>query len=210
MNTESRSACSFPLSIKLLCTAWVVVLVPIWIRVQGIHNFLWLSDIGLFGACLALWTGSRLLASITAVGVVVPDLAWTLIFLGRLLIDVGPVEQSGFMFDTGLPLFIRSLSLFHVFLPPLLVWMVFYAGYDWRALPLQVLLTAAVLLITLNATHPKDNVNFVFGFGEPPQPPLRQPWWSLLQLLILTFGAYVPTHIFLKWLSRHSETASPS
>ena len=198
---SSHAGCAIPLWIKLCCTAWVVVLIPIWIREQGVHNFLWLSDVGLFGACVALWLENRLLASMMAVGIVLPDLGWTLIFLGRLLIDAGPFERAGWMFDRSLPLFIRSLSLFHILIPPLLVWTVYRLGYDRRALPFQTLLTAAVLLLTYFATDPADNINFVVGFGDPPAPPMPQPIWVLAQTPILFLGAYLPTHLFLRWLT---------
>jgi len=181
-----------------------MVLIPVWIRVQGFHNFLWLSDIGLFGACLALWLENRLLASMMAVGTVLPDLAWTLLFLGRLLIDAGPLQQSGFMFDTDLPLFVRSLSLFHVLLPPLLVWTVYRLGYDRRGLLLQTVFTAPVLLISYWAVDAEHNVNFVYGIGEPPNSPLPQPWWFVSQLMILFFLAYLPTDFLLRWLSARS------
>ncbi|WP_164101686.1 membrane-associated protein [Candidatus Laterigemmans baculatus] len=198
MGTSAASEQRLPLSIKLGCTLWVAVLVPVWIRVQGLHNFLWLSDIALLGTCVALWSESRLLLSMMALGGVLPELAWTFVFLGRLMIDSGPLEQSGYMFNDELPLFVRGLSLFHVFLPPLLVYAVRRVGYDCRALLLYSILTFAVLLACYYATDPAENLNFVFGFGDPPRPPLAQPYWMAAQMAILLGGAYWPTHALLK------------
>lgn len=194
-----------PLAIKIAYTAWVVVLIPVWIDVQGVQNFLWLSDIGLIGVCLALWLESRLLASMMAVGVVLPDLAWTLLYVGRLLIDAGPLERAGYMFDDDLSLFVRGLSLYHIFLPPLAVWMVFRLGYHRQAVPAQTLLTWILLPVVYLATDPADNINFVFGFGDPPRPPVPQPFWLLAQMVALPLGVYLPMHVFLRqWARNHN------
>ena len=202
MQNSLAGAPRISLGIKIVYTAWVVVLVPVWIEVQGLENFLWLSDIGLLGTCLALWLENRFLASMMALGVVLPDLAWTVIFVGRLLIDAGSLERSGYMFDENLSLFVRGLSLYHVFVPPLLVWMVRRLGYDRRALPAQILFTCILLPLTYAVTAPAENINFVFGFGEPPEPPVPQPYWLLAQLIGLPLGAYLPMHWILNRWSR--------
>ncbi|RWK70226.1 MAG: hypothetical protein EOR45_35080, partial [Mesorhizobium sp.] len=65
-----------PLWITLPYTLFVAVLTPVyWLR-YGPGNFLWFSDIALFAVLIALWTGSRLLYSMMAVGVLPLEFAW--------------------------------------------------------------------------------------------------------------------------------------
>lgn len=193
----------FPLWLKLAYTAWVVALVPVWVPYQGWNNFLWLSDIAFFMTCLALWTENRFVTSMAAVGIILPDGAWILYFLARLTIDAGPFEQTGYMFDESLPLYVRGLSLFHVVLPPLLLWMTYRVGYDRRALWAQTLLAWPVLLISYFFTDPAESINMVHGFGEPPSPPIAQPWWLISEIVLLPLAVYLPTHYLLRrWTSR--------
>src|ERR671930_687658 len=88
----------------------VPVIAVIYGRAYGSSNFLWLSDIGLVLTLVALLSGSRLLASMTAVGVLALELAWTIDFLagGRL------ITIAAYMFDTKLTRHLRALSLFHL------------------------------------------------------------------------------------------------
>ncbi|WP_145358799.1 membrane-associated protein [Alienimonas californiensis] len=170
---------------------------------QGWNNFLWFSDIAFLATCLALWLESRLLASMTAVGILLPDLAWTLHFLADLIVDTGLLEQSGYMFNEQIPLFVRGLSLFHAVVPPLLVWMVYRLGYDGRGLAAQTLLAWLVLPACYFFTDPAESINFVSGFGEPPRPPIPQPWWLIAESILLPVGIYLPTHLLLaRWFGR--------
>ena len=92
----------------------------------GPANFLWGSDIALFGTLLALWTESRLLASMMALGVLLPEVAWNVDFAVRSILGPDAIAVSGtrYMFDPEIPLFVRGLSSFHVALPVILVWLV--------------------------------------------------------------------------------------
>ena len=76
-----------------------------------------------------------LLTSAMAVAVLVPEAVWNLDFFTRLIAgrDVIGLDATGYMFDAALPLWLRALSLFHVFLPLLLLWTVRRLGYDPRA-----------------------------------------------------------------------------
>ena len=57
----------------------------------------------------------------------------------------GPlIGLANYMFDTSIPRFTRGLSLFHVALPLLLVWMLHRLGYDRRALFWQTIVAAVV------------------------------------------------------------------
>jgi hypothetical protein len=74
-----------PLWIKIAYTLFVCVLVPVYVRHYGPANFLWFSDVALLVMVPALWIESRLVASMMALAVVLPELAWNLDFFGRLL-----------------------------------------------------------------------------------------------------------------------------
>src|SRR5690606_41616555 len=63
------------LALALLFTAMTAVIVPIYYREHGPANFLWFSDIALFGMTIALWLESPLIASMMAVGVLLPEAA---------------------------------------------------------------------------------------------------------------------------------------
>ena len=103
------------------------------------------------------------------------------------------------MFDQSIPLWIRALSLFHVVLPPLLVWMVYRLGYDRRAFFAQTILAFIVLLASYLLATQKENVNWVYGFGEKPQTWMPAPLFVLVLMIAFPLLVYLPTHfLFLK------------
>ena len=69
-----------PFWLKIACTAYLCVLVPVNWRQYGPVNFLWFSDIALFMLVTALWWDNRLLVSMSALAVLVPEAAWNLDF----------------------------------------------------------------------------------------------------------------------------------
>jgi len=151
---------------KGVYTAFVAVLIPVYWMHHGPENFLWFSDIALFATLIAVWIENRLLVSMMAVGVLLPEIAWCAGFFVQLLGSggwfLGAVE---YMFDPRLPAWLRALSLFHLGLPPLLIVLVRRWGYDRRALVAQTLLAWAVMLLAYFLTHPSGNVNWVHGWG---------------------------------------------
>jgi hypothetical protein len=157
-------------------------------REYGPANFLWLSDIALVFTLAALVTGSRLLASMAAVGVLVLEIAWTIefIFGGRI------IGLAAYMYDSKLPLYLRGVSLFHIALPPTLLFLVSRLGYDKRALVYQTLLTWVVLIVTYVATDPEKNINWVFGPGNQPQHRLPPLLYLGLEMAI------IPVFVFLQ------------
>jgi hypothetical protein len=102
-----------PIWVKLAYTAFVVVLVPAYIRQYGPGNFLWFSDVALFLGLAAIWLEHPLLASTQAVAVVVPESLWIIEFLLRVTIGVRVVGHTDYMFDESIPVFVRAISLFH-------------------------------------------------------------------------------------------------
>jgi len=171
----------------------VPVIAVIYWRTYGPTNFLWLSDIGLVLTLAALLSGSRLLASMGAVGVLALELAWTIDFLagGRF------ISIAAYMFDVKLPRYLRGLSLFHLALPPTLLFLVYQFGYDRRALIYQTLLTWAVLIVTYVTTDPEKNINWVFGPGSKPQHVVPPLLYLGLEMAIIPICVFLPTHLLL-------------
>ena len=187
-----------PLWLKLAYTLFVCLLVPVYWRAYGPTNFLWFSDIALLLTLAALWFESRLLASMLALSVLILDLAWNVDFFTRLATGVQLTPLSRYMFNQGIPLFVRSLSLFHVMLPLLLLWLVAHLGYDRRAFVAQTLLAWLILPVTYLCTNPARNINWAFGYGPQPQTLLPAPLYVCLLMLIFPLCLYLPTHFALK------------
>jgi len=189
-----------PLWLKLGYTLMVTAIVPVYFVHYGPANFLWFSDIALIATAVALWAESRLLASMMAVAVLLPELLWNISFFSRLLVRVRVSPLADYMFDRAIPLWIRALSLFHIPMPLVLLWMVHALGYDARALPAQTALAWVVFPVTYAVTDPKENINWVFGPGGQPQRRLPPRLYLLLVLLVFPLIVYVPTHVLLTTL----------
>ncbi len=129
-----------------------------------------------------------------AVGVLALELAWTIdFFVGGRFIGL-----AAYMYDSKLPLYLRSLSLFHLALPPTLLFLLYRFGYDQRALIFQTLLTWVVLIVTYVATDPEKNINWVFGPGNKPQQLLHPLLYLGLEMVIVPICVFLPTHLLLK------------
>jgi hypothetical protein len=186
--------------IKIPYTVFVCVLVPVYWLERGPANFLWLSDIALLATVPALWLENRFLASMMAVGVLLPELAWNLDFFLRLITgyDVIGLNGTGYMFGTSYTPLFKFFSLFHVFLPTLLLWMIYRLGYDRRAVYAETLLIWVLLLVCYLATDPERNLNWVFGMGNPPQTWVSGPLYLVLLMCLYPLLVLVPTHYILK------------
>ena len=200
-----------PLAVKLGFTAFMAVLVPVYWLNYGPTNFLYFCDVALFLTLAAVWTESALLASMAAVGIVLPQLVWVLDFAGGLC-GVKLLGMTAYMFDERRPLFLRGLSLFHGWLPFLLLFLVKRLGYDKRALPAWWALAWSLILFcymfmpgpTPNATTPV-NINYVHGMSDD----VAQTWMPPLAWLVTLMAGlpallYVPTHLALKKWFTHS------
>lgn len=189
-----------PLWLKLAYAVFLAVMVPVYARkaAAGVRNFLWFSDIALFGAVAALWLESPLIASMMGVAVLLPELVWNLSFVSRLLFGRGMTGIADYMFDPHERWYMRALSLFHVHMPVVLVWLIWRLGYDDRALLAQTLVAWVVVPLTYAVTEPRFNINRVFGPGTRPQRRLHPLLYLVLLLLIGPLILYVPTHLILR------------
>ncbi|WP_280151296.1 hypothetical protein [Piscinibacter sp. XHJ-5] len=185
--------------IKLAYSAMLAVIVPVYIVSWGWRNFLWFSDIALIGTGIALWLESSLLASMMALAVLLPELVWNASYFGRLLFGAHVTDLAGYMFDPGKSRFVRALSLFHVVLPVVLLWLLHELGYDPRALPAQTVLAWLVLPLTYAVTTPADeNINWVRGFGDTAQTRVPPRLWLAMLMAAFPLVLYLPTHFVLQ------------
>ncbi|MEX0590336.1 MAG: hypothetical protein WD207_04550, partial [Xanthobacteraceae bacterium] len=178
-----------PLWLKIAYGAFVPVLIIIYWPRYGPSNFLWLSDVALFFAAAAVILESSLLASMPAVGVLPLEIFWTIDF-----ILLGRFGLTSYMFDPKYPLWLRAISLFHLALPPTLLWMLYKFGYDARAFPAQVALTWLVLGVCYAFTDPEKNINWVFGPGEKPQRKISPRRYFAILMIFIPLCVMTPVH----------------
>jgi hypothetical protein len=190
-----------PLWLKLAWTAWVIAWAPLYYRQYGLQNFLFFCDIGNLLVAAGLWLESPLIFSWQASGL--------LVFQSLYVIDLGGAVFTGrhvfggteYMFDPGIPLSVRLLSLFHVVMPPLLLWMIWRLGYDPRGWKLQTLTTWMVVPINY-FWRARYDVNWARGPFFREQHWVRGPIYLISYLILVPAVIYFPTHILLAGLAR--------
>ncbi|HEY1794317.1 MAG TPA: hypothetical protein VGG34_15490 [Opitutaceae bacterium] len=196
-----------PLAAKIAYSAFVAVLVPVYLFSYGPTNFLYFCDVALLLTLAGMWLESPLLISMCCVGILLPQAFWVVDFLCGLL-GFKLTGLTAYMFSPALTLFARGLSLFHGWLPLLLVWLVLRLGYDARALWAWGLLAMALILVSYLFLPPAGavparpnapvNVDYVYGLSD------REPQHWMGPLAYLAFYAaalwgilFVPTHLLL-------------
>jgi len=204
----TKTARHVPVAVKVGYTAFMAVLVPVYLYYYGPTNFLYICDISLVLTLIAIWPENKLLISMCCVGIFVPQAAWVVDFL----VNLAGVSLSGvtdYMFDASHPLFLRLLSLYHAWLPFLLAYLVWKIGYDrhafwcWTAL-FWVLLPVCFFLMPPPNPNPgltPVNINYVWG----PNDHAAQTWvpayvWFAGLLIGLPLLAFAPTHWLLNYI----------
>lgn len=189
-----------PVWFKLAYTAFVAVVLIVWLRHYGWRNLLWFSDVALLGIVPALWLESAAMAGILAVAVLGPELLWNLDLLVRLLTRRRAIGLTEYMFEQERPWVLRALSLFHVPLPLVLLWMLHAWGYAAAvALPGAVALAALVLPASRRFGSPAENINWSYG---PARVQTRMSPVAYVALLFAGFVLliFVPTDLLLRQL----------
>jgi hypothetical protein len=193
-----------PLALKLAYTAWMAVWIPVYWIHNGPANFLWLCDAANLVLLPALWLESPLLVSSQAVGVVAIQLLWGVDFLGALAFGSHPIGGTEYMFDAASPLWLRGLSLFHLAMPPLLLWGVARLGYHRRGWWLETALVWALLPVSYYLADPARNLNWVWQPFERPQT-LVAPWLYFASLFALyPLLVFLPSHLAFRFWAQRS------
>lgn len=186
-----------PLGLKLALSVFAALYVPAYLAEYGPLSFLWFCNLGNLLLVAALWIESAFLVSLVAVSVLLAQVLWGLDFLGRCVLGFHPIGGTSYMWKAEIPLWIRGLSLFHLAVPPLLVFALRRLGYDRRSLPAQTLLCWILLPACYFFTPPERDLNWVFGLFDRPQDAMPGGLFLLLMMAGYPLLLYLPAHLAL-------------
>jgi hypothetical protein len=200
-----QQALRVPIWLKLAYTVYMAVLIPVYWHYYGPTNFLYFCDVALILTLIGIWREDALLVSMCTVGIALPQMVWVADFLGHAA-GYSLTGMTDYMFDATHSLFLRSLSLFHGWLPFLLIYLVWKIGYDRRALACWTALAWALLLICFFLMPPPTpdagltpvNINYVWGMSDSAAQSWVSPYvWFGGLLIGLPLLVYAPTHFAL-------------
>src|SRR5579863_1897125 len=196
MDSPSAAQTSIPRWLRWAALVSMLIWFPIYWHTWGASNFLQLCDVAVILSCIGIWTNSDLLISSQAVSALLVDMAWTLDAAWRLSTRHHLLGGTEYLFDASKPLCIRLLSLYHLVLPVLLLWLLHRRGYDRRGWALQSAIALPVFIAS-RFTIPEKNMNFAFT-----EPFFRRQWGPgpfhvIVIWLFMVFVVYFPTHLFL-------------
>lgn len=193
-------------NIKIIYTVFMLVLLPVYLYFYGPTNFLYFCDVALILTLIGLWKNDSLLISMCAVGIIGVQMLWVVDFIATLF-GIPLTGMTAYMFNSESSLFLRGLSLFHGWLPFLLIYLVYKMGYNpkgflrWTGLAWILILICFFWMPGPNpdAGLTPVNINYVWGLKDSE----AQTWmptyaWLGLLMIGLPLGFYWPTHLLLK------------
>jgi len=196
-----------PLWLKIGWTLWVAVWIPLYWKQYGVQNFLYFCDLGNIFVAIALWSESALIFSWQASGLLLFQTLYTIDLAGAVVSGRHLIGGTEYMFDPHLPLAVRLLSLFHVAMPPLLIWAIGRLGYDPRGWKFQTI--TMWLVVPINYFwRPEQNVNWARGLFYQEQHVVPGLVYLGAYLIIVPLAVYYPTHLLLQWWVRRSDADS--
>jgi hypothetical protein len=201
----TRTAARLPLALKLAYTGYMAVLIPVYWHYYGPTNFLYFCDVAMILTLVAIWPENALLISMCTVGVLLPQAYWVVDFLVNAA-GFSLTGMTDYMFDANHSLLLRLLSLFHGWLPFILLYLVWRIGYDRRAFLRWTVLAWALLLICFFLMPPPTphpgltpvNINYVWGLSDT----AAQTWvpsyvWFGGLMIGMPLLVFAPTHMLL-------------
>jgi len=186
-----------PLWVKWVALVWLLFWFPTYWHVWGPQNFLQMCDIAVILTCVGMWANSSLLISSQAVSALLVCAAWALDAAWRLFLRHHLMGGTEYLFDASVPLWIRLLSLYHLVLPALLLWLLYRMGYDKRGWALQSAIALPVFIAS-RFTLPQKNMNFAFADSFFHRQWGPAPVHLLVIWLFMVFVVYMPTHLLLE------------
>jgi hypothetical protein len=199
------TAARVPLAVKIAYSAFMAVLIPVYLYYYGPTNFLYFCDIALLLTLIAIWPENALLISMCCVGILVGQTYWVIDFLANAA-GYSLTGMTDYMFQSDHSLFLRLLSLYHGWMPFLLIYLIWKTGYDRRALPAWIAVAWVLVLVcfffmpppTPNPGLTPVNINYVWGMGDTAAQTWVPPYvWLAGMLFGLPILVFAPTHYVL-------------
>src|ERR1700678_2605552 len=187
-----------PLWLKLLWTALVLAWAPVYWREYRLQNFLFFCDLGNLLIAAGLWLESPLIFSWQATGLLFFQTLYTIDLAGAVVSGRHVIGGTEYMFDPHVALLVRLLSLFHVVVPPLLLWAIWRLGYDERGWKYQTL-TAWIVVPINYFWRPQYDVNWARGPFFREQHLVPGMVYLVVYLMVVPVVVYWPTHLALRW-----------
>ena len=202
---------SIPLWLKIGYSIWILTWVPTYWIYHGPANLLWLCDVANFFVAAAIWFESPLLFSSQAVSVLLIQVAWMIDYFGRMLLGLHPIGGTEYMFDGTQPYWVRSLSLFHIFIPILLIWAIWRVGYDRHGWQLQTAIAWLILPLSYVAATPEKNLNWLWAPFGISQTLVSPPHYLLFCMFAYPVVIFWTTHrLLLWWFQRRHRSVLPA
>jgi hypothetical protein len=196
MDSTPAARHKIPDWLRWMSLLWLIFWFAAYWRAWGPANFLHLCDVAVILSCIGIWDRNPLLISSQAVSSVVIDLVWSFDVAARILLGRHAIGGTEYLFDSTYPLWVRTLSLFHIVMPVILIWSLSRLGYNRRGWKLQAAIALPILIASRFFT-PKDNLNFAVA-----DPFFRRslgpaPVHIAITYLALVLAIYLPTHLLL-------------
>jgi len=212
----AESANRLPLVFKLAYTAFMAVLIPVYWYYYGPTNFLYFCDVALIISLVGIWLESPLLISMCAVGIMIPQALWVIDFVAGVF-GFQVTGMTTYMFNSNNSLFLRGLSLFHGWLPFMLVYLVWTIGYDRRGLPAWTGLAWVLLLVSFFLMPPPRpdpgltpvNINYVWGPSDLAAQTWVHPYVWIAGLMIALPVIFLLTHLLLVRFAPQARMTAP-
>ncbi len=201
LRADTMAGMRIPLWLKIAWSVWLLVWIPFYWHQYGAQNFLYFCDLGNFFIAAALWLESPLLFSWQACGLLLFQTLYSIDLFGAVLSGKHIIGGTEYMFDPHVPLPVRLLSLFHIVVPPLLLWAIWRLGYDPRGWKYQTL-TAWIVVPMNYFWRPQFDVNWARGLFFRQQHLVPGIMYLLFYLIAVPLLVYWPTHLFLQWWAR--------
>jgi len=122
------------------------------------------------------------------------ELYWNAAYLLQLTTGLRLGGVVDYMFDPTLALGLRALSLFHVPLPFILIWLFSRWGYDRRALKFQTAFLVPIVILPYFLSDPDENINWVHSPHVLGWDWMPGPAWIALYLVLVPTLVYWPLH----------------
>ncbi|MGH9637907.1 MAG: hypothetical protein ACRD72_23975, partial [Candidatus Angelobacter sp.] len=197
----TMSGMRLPLWLKIAWTLWVMVWAPVYGKRYGAQNLLYFCDLGNFFIAIGLWLESSLIFSWQATGLLLFQTLYTIDLIGAVVAGRHLIGGTEYMFDPGVPLPVRLLSMFHVVTPPLLLWALWRLSYDQRGWKFQTL-TAWIVVPINYFWRPQYDVNWARGPFFREQHVVPGLVYLSAYLIVMPLLVYWPSHLALRWWAR--------